>query len=52
MNVRQLPTNEVALLLHGLRAICVLDEEQARLKLIAKLEGELASRGLSLKEAA
>lgn len=49
---RQLKTNEIALLLHGLRAIYVHDEEPARQKLMKHLEGELAMRGVSLPEAA
>jgi hypothetical protein len=50
MNTRQLKTNEVALLLHGLRAISVLDEELTKQKLVKALETELASRGCSLVE--
>lgn len=52
MNLRQMKTNEVALLLHGLRAIIVLDEEETRQKLMKRLEGELAARGARLPEAA
>lgn len=49
---RQLKTNEVALLLHGLRAVHVADEQAAHAKLTRMLETELAARGCSLKEAA
>lgn len=45
---RQLKTNEVALLLHGLRAVTVVDEQAAHDKLTRMLEGELAARGCSL----
>lgn len=48
MHTRQLKTNEAALLLAGLRAIYVANEEPARQKLMLALEGELASRGCSL----
>jgi hypothetical protein len=48
---RQLKTNEVALLLHGLRAIYVADEEVAHAKLVKMLEGEMARRGVALKTA-
>jgi hypothetical protein len=59
MNLRQsearsffapLKTSEVALLLHGLRAIYVADEETTQQKLILQLETELASRGHKLAE--
>ncbi len=45
MNLRQMKTNEIALLLHGLRAVMVLDEEDTRQKLMAALETELSARG-------
>jgi len=48
MNLRQTKTNEIALLLHGLRAVFVADEEAARQKLIGQLEAELAARGKCL----
>jgi hypothetical protein len=48
MNLRQLKTNEIALLLHGLRAIYVHDEEAARQRMIERLETELAARGVAL----
>jgi len=47
---RQLKTNEVALLLHGLRSVHVADEKAAHDKLTKMLETELASRGVTLKE--
>jgi hypothetical protein len=46
----RLKTNEVGLLLHGLRSMYVADEQQAQTKLIRMLETELASRGLTLRE--
>ncbi len=46
---RQMKINEVALLLQGLRAIHVADEQAAHAKLTKMLETELASRGVSLK---
>lgn len=46
----KLKTNEVALLLHGLRSIYVANEEKAHKKLVALLEGELASRGVKLND--
>jgi hypothetical protein len=52
MNLRQAKTEDIALLLHGLRAICVTDLEERRQRLIQQLEGELSSRGLRLPEAA
>lgn len=48
MNFRQMKTEELALLLHGLRAIYVEDQEDARKKLMQKLESELAIRGVAL----
>jgi hypothetical protein len=50
MNLRQMKTNELALLLHGLRAVMVADEEETRQRLISKLESELAARGVALAE--
>lgn len=52
MSFRQFKTSEVALLLHGLRAVEVMDETETKKKLVEKLETELASRGCSLKEVA
>jgi hypothetical protein len=49
---RQLKTKEVALLLHGLRAVHVADCTAEHAKLTKMLETELAARGISLKEAA
>jgi hypothetical protein len=49
---RQLKTKEVALLLLGLRAVYVADCEEEQAKLVKLLEGELAARGVSLKETA
>jgi len=48
---RQFKTNEVALLLHGLRAIYVEDQKEAHKKLTKMLETELASRNVTLKAA-
>lgn len=48
---RQMTTEKIALLLHGLRAIYVADQEKDRQELIKVLEGTLASRGVSLPEA-
>lgn len=48
MNLRQAKTNELALLLHGLRTVYVTDEEPTRQKLMLQLEGELAARGCAL----
>lgn len=45
-----LKANEVALLLHGLRAVYVADEEKTRAKLVKKLEEALARKGVSLPE--
>lgn len=50
MNIKQMQTNEVALLLHGLRAVIVTDEEKTRQKLMRALEAELARRGARLAE--
>jgi hypothetical protein len=50
MQTRHLKTEEVALLLHGLRTIYVANEEKTRKRLITRLEGELAARGVSLGE--
>jgi hypothetical protein len=47
----QLKTNEVGLLLHGLRSIYVRDEEKAQVELTRALEAELASRGFTLDAA-
>jgi len=52
MNLRQMKTNEIALLLHGLRAVWVHDEAATHAKLTKQLEGELAARGARLSEAA
>jgi len=49
---RQLKTNQVALLLHGLRAVEVMDLADDKIKLVKMLETELASRGVTLKELA
>lgn len=48
MNFRQMKNEEIALVLMGLRAIYVHDQEKMRVKLIAAFEGELAARGLAL----
>ena len=48
MNMRQMKTNEIGLLLLGLRTIYVHDQEEARQKLMKAMEGELAARGVSL----
>lgn len=45
---QHLKTNEVALLLHGLRACWVIDEAKTHKKLTRMLETELASRGFRL----
>jgi hypothetical protein len=45
---RQLKTNQVALLLHGLRAVEVMDLTEDKQKLVKMLEGELAARGARL----
>lgn len=50
MNFRQMKTDEIALILHGLRAIYVSDQEQTRAKLILACEGALAARGMALAE--
>jgi hypothetical protein len=47
---RQLKTNQVALLLHGLRAIEIMDLAEDKIKLVKMLETELARRGATLKE--
>lgn len=46
---RQLKTNEVALLLHALRAVSVMSLSEEHAKLTRLLEGELASRGVTLR---
>ena len=46
----QMKTNEIALLLHGLRAISVKDEEETHAKLTKKLEDELSRRGVRLED--
>lgn len=48
----QLSTEEIALLLHGLRSVHVSDLEVSRKRLVKKLEKALAKRGASLPEAA
>jgi hypothetical protein len=50
MNMNQMKTNELALLLHGLRAIIVTEEEAVRQRLMSKIEVILATRGVSLGE--
>lgn len=45
---KQFKTNEVALLLHGLRAVTVVDEAESHTKLTKALEAELGKRGCSL----
>lgn len=50
MNFRQMSKEQIALILMGLRTIYVHDQEALRLKLIADCEGELAARGVALKE--
>lgn len=41
---------EAALILHGLRAVYVADQEPLRQKLIKQYEGELSKYGFSLPE--
>lgn len=48
MNIKQMQTNEIALLLHGLRAVVVTDEEATRQRLMKRLEDELSRRGARL----
>lgn len=48
----QLKTNEIALLLHGLRAVEVMDEVETKKRLVQKLEEALARRGARLAEPA
>lgn len=50
MNFRQMKTEQLALLLHGLRAIYVHDQEENRQEMMTKLEQELAIRGIALAE--
>ena len=48
MNFRQMRTEDIALILTGLRAIYVEAHEPARLRLIEQCEGALAARGVAL----
>lgn len=48
MTFRQFKTEEIALLLHGLRAVSVLDQRKLQDKLEAALEAELSARGVRL----
>lgn len=48
MNIRQSSTEEIALLLQGLRSIYVADSETTRQKLVTQFEKELSTRGVSL----
>lgn len=50
MNFRQMTDIQIALILHGLKAIYVEENENERQKLIEACETALASRGKSLKE--
>lgn len=50
MNFKQMKTNEIALILHGLRAVTVLDEEDTRQKLMTACEGALSARGARLAD--
>jgi len=49
MNIKQAKTEEIALILHALRAVFVADQEKVRAKLMKQCEDELAERGVSLK---
>lgn len=49
---RQFTTNQIALMLHGLRAVVVTDEEENRKDLMEKMEKELSRRGARLAEPA
>lgn len=49
MNVHQMTQEQLALILHGLRAVYD-DMETARFQLIAKIEMELSRRGLKLED--
>jgi hypothetical protein len=51
MNFRQMKTEEIALILMGLRSIYVESQEEARAKLIEGCENALSSRGVALAEA-
>lgn len=48
MNFRQMKTEDIALILMGLRTIYVADQEEGRAKLILACEGALAARGVAL----
>lgn len=48
MNMRRMKTEELALLLNGLRATHVMDQIEAKKKLEKMLEGLLAERGVRL----
>lgn len=50
MHFRQMKTEEIALILMGLRTIYVADQEAAREKLIAACEGALSARGVALAD--
>jgi hypothetical protein len=50
--MNKLKTEELALILHGLRSIHVSDLEATRAKLETKVEGYLRDRGVMLPKAA
>ena len=50
MNFGQASKTEIALILYGLRAIYVDDQEKLRQKLIEQAEGALAKHGYVLPE--
>lgn len=52
MQLKQMTTNEVALVLHALRAVFVADEEKTRQRMMRACERELSRRGARLAEAA
>lgn len=50
MNLRQMKTNEIAVILSGLRSIWISEEIATIERLIELCEKELAARGLKLAE--
>ena len=48
MNISTMKTEELALLLHGLRAVYVADQAELQQRMIKELEQALARRGCSL----
>ena len=48
MNFRQMTDEQIAIILHGLRAVYVEESEDCRNNLIEKCEAALATRGKSL----